>query len=81
MQLDLITDLLGTPRVEDMRHACGPARQHVLRQAPKAPAVASLSRLSSQATEEAVHLLLHLLVFNPVSYLVFNRVSASSSIR
>ncbi|XP_035690656.1 serine/threonine-protein kinase NLK-like isoform X1 [Branchiostoma floridae] len=64
-QLELITDLLGTPSLEDMRTACDGAKAHMLRQAHKPPALASLYTLSSQATHEAVHLLCRMLVFNP----------------
>ena len=66
-QLDLITDLLGTPSYEDMRSACEPARQHVHRGAHKPPTLAALYTLSTQATHEAVHLLCRMLVFDPVS--------------
>ena len=64
-QLDLITDLLGTPTRDDMRTACEPARQHVLRQGHKPPTLAALYTLSSQATHEAVHLLCRMLVIDP----------------
>lgn len=56
-QLELITELLGTPSLEDMRHACGGARAHMLRRAPRPPALAALYTLSVHATHEAVHLL------------------------
>lgn len=74
-QLDLIVDLLGTPRAEDMHLACEPARQHVLRQSPKAPAISTLYSLSSQATHEAVHLLCRMLTFDPEK-----RVSAQDAL-
>ncbi|KAK2187438.1 hypothetical protein NP493_165g02043 [Ridgeia piscesae] len=64
-QLDLITDLLGTPCLEDIRTACEPARQHMHRLPHKPPTMAALYRLSSQATHEAVHLLCRMLVFDP----------------
>ncbi|VVC88830.1 unnamed protein product [Leptidea sinapis] len=57
LQLELITELLGTPSLEDMRHACAGARAHMLRRAPRPPALAALYTLSVQATHEAVHLL------------------------
>ncbi|KAJ8882395.1 hypothetical protein PR048_014203 [Dryococelus australis] len=66
-QLELITELLGTPSVEDMRYACEGARSHMLRRAPKPPSLTALYTLSSQATHEAVHLLCQMLVFDPVS--------------
>lgn len=64
-QLDLIIDLLGTPDQDDMRHACAGAKQHIRRRPFKAPALAALYILSSQATHEAIHLLCQMLVFNP----------------
>lgn len=65
-QLELITELLGTPSLEDMRHACEGARSHMLRRAPKPPSLSALYTLSSHATHEAVHLLCQMLVFDPV---------------
>lgn len=56
-QLELITELLGTPSMEDMRFACPGARAHMMRRAPRPPALAALYTLSVQATHEAVHLL------------------------
>uniref|UniRef100_A0A1A8EVK0 Mitogen-activated protein kinase n=1 Tax=Nothobranchius korthausae TaxID=1143690 RepID=A0A1A8EVK0_9TELE len=64
-QLDLITDLLGTPSMEAMRTACEGARAHILRSAHKQPSLPVLYTLSSQATHEAVHLLCRMLVFDP----------------
>ncbi|NP_001161596.1 nemo-like protein kinase [Saccoglossus kowalevskii] len=64
-QLDLITDLLGTPNMEDLKHACEGAKAHILRGAQKPPTLAALYNLSNQATHEAVHLLCRMLVFNP----------------
>ncbi|XP_023176285.2 serine/threonine-protein kinase NLK2 [Drosophila hydei] len=64
-QLELITELLGTPTMEDMRHACEGARTHMLRRAPKPPSFSVLYTLSSHATHEAVHLLCQMLVFDP----------------
>nr|CAD7431363.1 unnamed protein product [Timema monikensis] len=64
-QLELITELLGTPSLEDMRYACDGARTHMLRRAPKPSSLTALYTLSSQATHEAVHLLCQMLVFDP----------------
>nr|XP_042702140.1 serine/threonine-protein kinase NLK2-like isoform X1 [Chrysemys picta bellii] len=64
-QLDLITDLLGTPPPHALRSACEGARAHVLRGAHKPPALSVLHLLSGEATHEAVHLLCRLLVFDP----------------
>ncbi|XP_065226918.1 serine/threonine-protein kinase NLK isoform X1 [Planococcus citri] len=64
-QLELITDLLGTPKPEDMRGACDGARSHMVRQRMKPASLNTLYNLSSQATPEAVHLLCRMLVFDP----------------
>lgn len=66
-QLDLITDLLGTPDQEDLKYACSAARAHMLRKPFKSSSIAALYSLSGQANHEAVHLLTQMLVFNPVS--------------
>ncbi|NWI33956.1 NLK kinase, partial [Sula dactylatra] len=65
LQLDLITDLLGTPSLEAMRTACEGAKAHILRGPHKQPSLPVLYTLSSQATHEAVHLLCRMLVFDP----------------
>nr|CAG4643908.1 EOG090X04Z1 [Lepidurus arcticus] len=64
-QLELITDLLGTPAPEDMSSACEAARKHMLRRPHKPPSLTALYTLSGQATHEAVHLLSEMLAFNP----------------
>lgn len=64
-QLDLITELLGTPTLDDMKYACEGARSHMLRRTPKPSSITSLYTLSNQATHEAVHLLCQMLVFDP----------------
>lgn len=66
-QLELITELLGSPSLEEMRYACEGAKSHMMRRAHKPPSLATLYNLSSQATHEAVHLLCQMLVFDPVS--------------
>lgn len=70
LQLELITELLGTPSMDDMRYACDGARSHMLRRAPKPASLTMLYTLSSHATHEAVHLLCQMLVFDPVSKLI-----------
>ncbi|XP_073202562.1 LOW QUALITY PROTEIN: serine/threonine-protein kinase NLK2-like [Lepidochelys kempii] len=74
-QLDLITDLLGTPPSPALRSACEGARAHVLRGAHKPPALSVLHLLSGEATHEAVHLLCRLLVFDPA-----RRISAREAL-
>ncbi|XP_044015584.1 serine/threonine-protein kinase NLK isoform X3 [Aphidius gifuensis] len=64
-QLELITELLGTPSLEDMKYACEGAKTHMLRRAPKPSSIAALYTLSTQATHEAVHLLCAMLMFDP----------------
>ena len=39
-QLELITDLLGTPSVNDMKFAVEAAKRHVLARGPKTPLIA-----------------------------------------
>ncbi|CAG0922474.1 unnamed protein product [Notodromas monacha] len=67
-QLDMITDLLGTPSAEEMKHACEGARLHMRRNGHKPPALTALYTLSPQATHEAVYLLSQMLVFDPVCF-------------
>lgn len=67
-QLELITELLGTPSLDDMKYACEGAKTHMLNRAPKPPSLSVFYTLSSQATHEVVHLLCQMLVFDPVSY-------------
>lgn len=64
-QLDIITDLLGTPSLSELHGACEGARTHMTRQRAKPPSLTSLYTLSSHATHEAVHLLCQILVFDP----------------
>ncbi|XP_003744975.2 serine/threonine-protein kinase NLK [Galendromus occidentalis] len=65
-QLELITDLLGTPTcAEDLKHACEGARAHMLRRPQKQPSLERLYTLGSYATPEAVHLLTQMLMLNP----------------
>jgi hypothetical protein len=66
LQLDMITDLMGTPSPEEMKHACEGARLHMRRSGHKPPAMTALYTLSPQATHEAVFLLSQMLVFDPV---------------
>lgn len=66
-QLELITDLLGTPSMEDMKYACDGAKSHMLRRPIKRDSLCALYSLSNQANQDAVHLLREMLVFNPVS--------------
>lgn len=64
-QLDLITDLVGTPTLHDMRYACEGAKSHMLRKPLKPPALNSVFSLSTQVTHEVAHLLVNMLMFDP----------------
>ena len=64
-QLELITDLLGTPSVNDMKFAVEAAKRHVLARGPKTPSIAYLYTLSQSATHEAVHFLCQMLTLDP----------------
>jgi len=68
-QLELITDLLGSPSAEDMSTVCQGARQHMMRRPFKAAAVHVLYSLSSHTSPDAVHLLAQMLAFNPAKRL------------
>lgn len=74
MQLERITDLLGTPNLEDMKYACEGAVTHMLRRPSKPPALPALYTLSNHATHEAVHLLTQMLAFDPVSDMLYSLV-------
>lgn len=64
-QLELITDLLGTPSVGDMKYACDAAKRHMLARGAKSPSLSALYTLSASATHEAVHLLCQMLTLDP----------------
>lgn len=64
-QLELITDLLGTPSANEMKFACEAAKRHVLARGPKTPSIACLYTLSPSATHEAVHFLCQMLTLDP----------------
>jgi len=64
-QLDLITDLLGTPTLSDMRYACEAAKRHMLQKGSKPPNVSALYTLGASATHEAIHLLCQMLTLDP----------------
>lgn len=74
-QLELILDVLGTPSLEDMKTACEPARQHVLRKNHRQSNLSVLYDLSKDCSHEVVHLLCELLVFNPEK-----RISAANAL-
>ncbi|UYV83873.1 NLK [Cordylochernes scorpioides] len=65
LQLDLITDLLGSPSPDELRHVCEGARLHILNGKSKPVATGTLYNLSPQVTPEAVHLLCQMLTINP----------------
>ena len=68
-QLERITDLLGTPSLDDMKYACEGAVSHMLRRPQKPAALPVLYTLGSNANHEAVHLITKMLSFDPVSYI------------
>lgn len=72
-QLELITDLLGTPTPDEMKYACQGAKMHMQKQPYKHSSIPAFYTLSAQATHEAVHLLTQMLVFDPVSILPMDR--------
>uniref|UniRef100_A0A1I8FN80 Protein kinase domain-containing protein n=1 Tax=Macrostomum lignano TaxID=282301 RepID=A0A1I8FN80_9PLAT len=65
-QLDLIMDLLGTPDLSDLTSACTAARRYILRLPKRRPKLATtIWSMSQTVTEDALHLLEHMLMFNP----------------
>ncbi|XP_064392258.1 serine/threonine-protein kinase NLK2-like [Halichondria panicea] len=66
-QLDMITDLLGTPSLDDVKHITSRKSIRNLLSRHKPPASQQLYALSPNGTisHEAVHLLSQLLIFNP----------------
>lgn len=74
-QLELITNLLGTPTLQDMRSCAPGAIRHMMKSPKKQPSHGSLYSLSKDATHEAVHLVCEMLVFDPTK-----RISASAAL-
>lgn len=64
-QLELITDLLGTPTLSDMKFACEAAKRHILTRGHKPPSLSALYTLSPTVTHDAVHLLCQMLTMDP----------------
>jgi len=64
-QLDLITDLLGTPTMADLKYACDGAKKYMLSKGPKHPNISALYSLGQWATHEAIHLMCKMLTLNP----------------
>lgn len=66
-QLEMITDLLGTPSLEDVCHITSPSAVKNLLSQSKPAALAKLYQLAPNTSHGAVHLLSQMLIFNPVS--------------
>uniref|UniRef100_A0AC35TZ44 Mitogen-activated protein kinase n=1 Tax=Rhabditophanes sp. KR3021 TaxID=114890 RepID=A0AC35TZ44_9BILA len=64
-QLNMIIDLLGTPAPDEMKSACEGARIHISRSPFKQPNTMKFYNLSHQTTQDAVHLLMSMLMFDP----------------
>ncbi|KAG8197837.1 hypothetical protein JTE90_020114 [Oedothorax gibbosus] len=64
-QLELITDLLGTPNESDMKYACEGAKNHILTRPHKVSSLCKLYLLCPQVPSEAVNLITRMLTFNP----------------
>ncbi|XP_065893316.1 serine/threonine-protein kinase NLK2-like [Dysidea avara] len=65
VQLEMITDLLGSPTLNDVHHVTSAASVKQLLSTRKLPQLHKLYNLSGNATHSAVHLLTQILVFNP----------------
>ena len=63
----MITDLLGSPPLEDLGHITSKTSIQSLLSQSKPPSLNKLYALSPSISHEAVHLLSEILVFNPVS--------------
>ncbi len=63
----MITDLLGTPSLEDVYHVTSSATAKSLVSQSKPSGMSKLYQLSTDMSHSAVHLLSQMLVFNPVS--------------
>lgn len=75
-QLELITDLLGTPTLSDMKYACDAAKRHMMGRGQKQPSLTALYGLSSSATHDAVHLLCQMLTLDPEKRVTVNEALA-----
>lgn len=64
-QLEMITDLLGTPSWEDVHHITSHISIRNLLSNKKSPSLCRLYTLSPATSHAAVHLLSQMLVFNP----------------
>jgi len=64
-QLDLITDLLGTPTLQDLKYACDAAKRHMLSRGVKPPSISALYTMGQWATHEAIHLMCQMLTLDP----------------
>ena len=63
----MITDLLGTPSLDDVYHITSPSSVKKLLTQSKPAALAKLYQLAPNTSHGAVHLLSQMLIFNPVS--------------
>jgi len=75
LQLDMITDLLGAPSVEDVYHITSSMAVKTLISQAKPSALSKLYQLSSDTSHSAVHLLSQMLIFNPVRKAAIRRVA------
>ena len=66
LQLEMITDLLGAPSIEDVAHVTSHRAVKSLLSQAKPRALGKLYALSPTISHGAVHLLSQMLVFNPV---------------
>lgn len=66
-QLEMITDLLGAPSLDDVYHITSPSAVKSLLSQSKPAALAKLYQLAPNTSHGAVHLLSQMLIFNPVS--------------
>ena len=67
LQLEMITDLLGSPSEDDIKCVTSQTMAKNILSKQKSPALHKLYGLSNLASHGVVHLLSQMLVFNPVS--------------
>lgn len=74
-QLNVVIELLGSPSYDDMDGMCEAAKRHVFQRPFSLPNLVLLRMHSSDCDNEVLHLLSHILVFNPKK-----RISAADAL-
>ncbi|KAL3087118.1 hypothetical protein niasHS_005357 [Heterodera schachtii] len=64
-QLNMVIDLLGTPKPDEMRECCEGALKHVVKSPPRPPALHRLYNLADASNRDGIPLLTEMLRFDP----------------